>query len=131
MGVLKIILYLLISSSPYSGTTIIIPSFKLVKTVIMFIFHLSTISAFVKKLECAYLKGKSTNWRSEVHYIYYHSSEIRGLCLMKCPSKMLQNLPYFIYTKIQSCFSHFSFHVTLFFSLMNALVYVNIDQGTH
>ena len=25
----------------------------------------------------------------------YHSSEIRGLCLMKWPSEMLQNLPYF------------------------------------
>ena len=24
-----------------------------------------------------------------------HSSEIRGLCLMKWPSKTLQNLPYF------------------------------------
>ena len=30
-----------------------------------------------------------------------HSSEIRGLCLMKCPSKLLQNLPlpYFWSTK--------------------------------
>ena len=70
MEVLKIILYLLILSCPCSGT-IIIPSFKLVKTVIMFIFHLSTISAFVKKLERTYLKGKSTNWRSKVHYLYY------------------------------------------------------------
>ena len=25
----------------------------------------------------------------------YHSSEIRCLCLMKCPRKMLLNLPYF------------------------------------
>ena len=25
----------------------------------------------------------------------YHSSEIRGICLMKLSSKMLQNLPYF------------------------------------
>ena len=89
MDVLKIILYLLISSSPYSGT-IIIPSFKLVKTVIMFIFHLSTISAFVKKLERTYLKGKSTNWRSKVHYIYtymckryllLHSSKILDFLL--------------------------------------------------
>ena len=71
MDVLKIILYLLTSSCPYSGT-IIIPSFKLVKTVIMFIFHLSTISAFVKKLERTYLKGKSTNWRSKVHYLYMY-----------------------------------------------------------
>ena len=28
-----------------------------------------------------------------------HSSEIRSLCLMKCPSKMLQNLPCFIHKK--------------------------------
>ena len=34
----------------------------------------------------------------------YHSSEMRGLCLMKWPSKMLQNFPYFIYTKTQCCF---------------------------
>ena len=43
---------------------------------------------------------------------------------MKCPSEMLQNLPYFIYTKTQSCFVHFSFRATLFFPLMNALVYL-------
>ena len=100
MDVLKIILYLLISSSPYSGT-IIIPSFKLVKTVIMFIFHLSTISAFVKKLERTYLKGKSTNWRSKVHYLYtymckrylqLHSSKILEFCLIKISKRMLQNL---------------------------------------
>ena len=28
-------------------------------------------------------------------------------------------------------FFHFSFHATLFFPLMNALVYVDIDQGIH
>ena len=38
-----------------------------------------------------------------------HSSEIRGLLLMKCPSKMLQNLLYFWNTK----------------------THVNIDQGIH
>ena len=36
-----------------------------------------------------------------------HSSEIRGLCWMKCLSEILQNLPYFIYMKTQSCFFHF------------------------
>ena len=55
---------------------------------------------------------------------YSNTREIRGLCLMKLHSKMLQNLPYFIYNKTQSCFFHFSFHASLF-SLMNALVYVN------
>ena len=36
--------------------------------------------------------------------IYGHSSEIRGLCLMKWPSKMLQNLSYFRNTKIHLVF---------------------------
>ena len=44
---------------------------------------------------------------------------------------MLQNLPYFMYMKTQSCFFHVSFRATLYFSLMNALVYVDIDQGIH
>ena len=43
------------------------------------------------------------------------SSEKRGLCLMKCSSKTHQNLAYFINTKTQSCFLHFSFCATLFF----------------
>ena len=30
-----------------------------------------------------------------------HSSEKRGLCLMKSSNELLQNLPYFIYTKTQ------------------------------
>ena len=42
-----------------------------------------------------------------------HSSELRGLCLMKCSSKTLQNLPYFWNMKTHLVF--FSFHVTLFF----------------
>ena len=51
-----------------------------------------------------------------------HSSEIRSFCLSFCPSKMLQNLLYFIYKKTKICFIHFSFCATLYFSLMNALV---------
>ena len=51
----------------------------------------------------------------KVFFTTNHSSEIRGLCLMKWPIKILQNLPYFIYTKTQSCFFHFSFYTTLFF----------------
>ena len=39
-------------------------------------------------------------------------------------------MPYFIHMKTQSCFFRFSFCVALFFPLINALVYVNIDQGT-
>ena len=56
-----------------------------------------------------------------------HSSEIRGWCLMKCSSKMLQNLPYFILYENPK----FSFCATLFFSLMNTLIYVDIDQGIY
>ena len=65
----------------------------------------------------------SKNWKTRdlQKYKAVHSSEIRGLCLMKCPSKTLQNLLYFIHTKTQSCFFHFSFRATLFFPLMNAL----------
>ena len=44
-----------------------------------------------------------------------HSSKIRSLCLKKYPSEMLQNLPYFIHVKTQSCFFRFLFHATLFF----------------
>ena len=40
-----------------------------------------------------------------------HSSEIRGLCLMKWPSEMLQNLPYFWNTKSHIVF--FVFHFEL------------------
>ena len=66
-----------------------------------------------------------------VHYILqyytYRSLEIGGLCLMKCPSEILQNLPYFYHMKTHIVFFCFSFRATLFFPLMNALVYVDID----
>ena len=60
-----------------------------------------------------------------------HRTERRGLCLMKSSSKMLQYLPYFIYTKTQSWFFHLSFCAALFFPLMNAKVYVEMDQAIH
>ena len=41
--------------------------------------------------------------------LYVHSSEIRGLCLMKWPREMLQNLSYFWNTK-----THVVFFVTNF-----------------
>ena len=50
---------------------------------------------------------------------------------MKRSSETLQNLLYFMYKKIHVVFFHFSFHATLFFYLMNALVYVDIDKGIH
>ena len=51
-----------------------------------------------------------------------HSSRFQSLCSTKCFSNTLQNLPYFIYAKTQSCFFCFSSWATLYFSLMNALV---------
>ena len=51
---------------------------------------------------------------SKYLYTQHHSSEKRRLCLMKSSSETLQNLPYFMYTKPQSCFFHFSFCATLF-----------------
>ena len=64
--------------------------------------------------------------------ILVHSSEKRGLRSTKCSSKMLQILLYFMYKKTHiSSFFRFSFHATLYFYLMNALVYANIKQGIH
>ena len=61
-----------------------------------------------------------------------HYSEIRGLFLMKWPSKTLQDLPYFWNMKTQEVFC-FSFRATLFSLLMNALVNFDfdIDQGIY
>ena len=43
---------------------------------------------------------------------------------MKCSSEMLQNLLYFMYKKTLVVFCCFSFRATLYFYIMNALVYV-------
>ena len=50
---------------------------------------------------------------------------------MKRSGEKLQNLPYFWNMKTHVFF--FSFSATLFFpnDLMNALAYVDIDQGNH
>ena len=60
-----------------------------------------------------------------------YSSQFQSLCLMKNSSETLQNLPYFwnMKSENQHSFFRFSFHATLLYSLMNALVYVDIDQG--
>ena len=56
-----------------------------------------------------------------------HSSELRGLRSTKCSSETLQNLLYFMYQKTHVVFS-FSFRATLYFYLMNALVYVEYTK---
>ena len=48
---------------------------------------------------------------------------------MKCSRETLQNFPYFLEYENPRMFFRFSFCATLFFPLMNALVYV--DQGGH
>ena len=53
---------------------------------------------------------------------------IIGFVLDENSSETLQNLPYFIYTKTQICFIRFFIHATLYFYLMNALVYVNTQH---
>ena len=60
-------------------------------------------------------------WRTDgMYYLFAHSSETKGLCLMKWPSEMLKNFLYFWNMKTHEVFSFFT---TLFFSLMNALDY--------
>ena len=50
---------------------------------------------------------------SEKYAEHKHSSEIRGLCLMKCSCETLQNLPYFWNTKTTLSFFHLQFHAYL------------------
>ena len=49
------------------------------------------------------------------YLLSFHSSEIGGLCLMKWPSKILQNLPYFYRKKPHTIFSDFHFKQVYFF----------------
>ena len=68
----------------------------------------------------------ATSCRKQNSFRKYHSSEIRGLCFMKCSSQMLQNLPYFWSMKTHIVFFVFHFMLLYFFPLMNALVYVDL-----
>ena len=54
-----------------------------------------------------------------VLFAVIHSSEIGGLCLMKCPSEILQNLPYFYHKKAHVVFFYFSISCSFIFSLAN------------
>ena len=84
------------------------------------------LKAFIKRSSEPLLNlHVSSNTSSQV----IHSSEIRSLCLMKWPSEMLQNLSYFWNMKTYVFF--FSFCATLFFSLKNVLVYVDIYLDFH
>ena len=57
----------------------------------------SALGIIVGDSGCTYLETRD-NFTTFIDYIYKkkcHSSEMRGLCLMKLPSEILQNLPYF------------------------------------
>ena len=82
-----------------------------------------------------FLRNYTSLYRNELYFL--SSSNIITLQKKevypwwKVPSKCLKVYHFFIYSKTQSCFFRFSFHATLFYSLMNVLVYVDIEQGIH
>ena len=58
--------------------------------------------------------------------LLYHSTEMKCLCLMKCSSNMLQNLPYSQNKKNPFVFFCFSFHFMLYFIFPYLMPYVEI-----
>ena len=57
-----------------------------------------TITLLVNGAKCSFLASsfvKKCFLLLLCHCMLYHSSEIRGLCLMKCSSETFQNLSYF------------------------------------
>ena len=83
-----------------------------------------TIAHLIIRLKARNNWKKTTLWFQFLNYqksedISMHSSEMRGLCLMKCSNNILQNLPIFLIQKpMYACsFFYFSFHATIF-SLM-------------
>ena len=101
---------------------VLAPKFKHCTTVKSFLMHFSH-----NRWKYIYLAFM----RIHLLVIYMnHSSKIGCLSLMKWPSELLHNLPYFWNMKTHVLF-YFSFHATLFSSLMNVLVFVEIDQGMH
>ena len=65
--------------------------------------------------------------------MYYadHTSKINVLRSSLNSEEMLQNFLYLYKKKTQVVFLCFSFWANFIFLFMNALVYVNIDQGIH
>ena len=88
-----------------------------------------------EKLPCQVMISKNFNNSTtrSFRHTYVHTPPNFWFCARrKVPARhfSLQNLPYFIqvYEKSTLLFC-FSFHATLLFPLMNALVYVDIDQS--
>ena len=82
-------------------------------------FQLSSNFMWSLELITTYINLWCTSDKTLTCLVHTHSSEIRGLCLMKWPSEMLQNLAYFWNVK-----THFSFFIYCYFIffLINALV---------
>ena len=103
----------------------------------LFYYFKSKLGRYYEKSTCIHEENKYKYGLNVQIYVMHvvlscnHSSEIRGLLSAKCSSETLQNLLYFMYKKNPRSFFRFSFRATLYFYLMNALVYVDIDQGTH
>ena len=74
----------------------------------------------------------STNSKIGRSVVKVPSSEIRSLCLMKRPSKMLQNLPYFIYL-YENPKLLFPFFISCYFIFFpnECPGLCDIDQGIH
>ena len=95
-----------------------------------------TIAHLIIRLKARNNWKKTTLWFQFLNYqksedISMHSSEMRGLCLMKWPSEMLQNLPYFWNMKTHVCSFFFISCYFIFFSNECPGLYDDMDQGIH
>ena len=79
-----------------------------------------------------YFCYKASQWLFHHLYIYTtYTSKIKDLCSNLNSKEMLQNFLYLYKKKIQVVFFSFFILSNFHFYLINALVYVNIDQGIH
>ena len=79
---------------------------------------------------CNILLLSDSKEEEEKYYWVQIFRKIRGLCLMKWPDKIFFWICHILFIhKPTVVFSIILFRVVLFFSQMNALVYVGINQG--
>ena len=118
---------------PCKRSQVQIPPDPLIAIFLLKFFKMVVFCQTVSQHFFAIWKSKATQncnqtfWDLKIDEIravtYVHPSQFQGLCRMKSSSETLQNLPYFWNTTTTQLFS-FSFRATLFFPLMNTLVYV-------
>ena len=91
-------------------------------------------SSIYRIMTIHYEQNRLKKWQISCTYIFpdYSPTLIRNWKAVFAKVFALAKCFKFFYIlcnmKTQSCFFCFSFHATLFFSQMNALVYVNIDH---